>query len=298
MMGARRILSIDGGGIKGVFPSAFLTAVERALGRNIGDYFDLIVGTSTGGIIALALGADFPASEILKFYEEDGPKIFAGGTLRRWLRHIGYSKYDQRPLREALDRRFGTLKIRDAQKRLVIPSFDLETGKVHVFKTRHHPKFEFDGNESMVEVALATTAAPSFFPTFRHAAGIPLIDGGIWANNPVGVAAVEAIGVLGWNAEDLRILSLGCTSEPFNIDLARYRALGFIYWGVNVRKIFSGGQTSAALGTAYLLAGRDRVVRVDPIVPPGRYSLDDIRAIEFLKGRGFIDVFLNNGYVP
>ena len=74
----KRILAIDGGGIKGVFPAAFLATVEDTIKRNVADYFDLIVGTSTGGIIALGLGLGLSAKELLAFYEEHGPIIFKG----------------------------------------------------------------------------------------------------------------------------------------------------------------------------------------------------------------------------
>lgn len=79
----RRILSIDGGGIKGVFPAAFLATIEQSVGGNIADYFDLIVGTSTGGIIALGLGMGLTAGEILRFYETHGPSIFGGNRDRK-----------------------------------------------------------------------------------------------------------------------------------------------------------------------------------------------------------------------
>ena len=74
----RRILSIDGGGIKGVFPASFLATVENSIEGQLADYFDLIVGTSTGGIIALGLGLGLSASDILRFYEDSGPEIFGG----------------------------------------------------------------------------------------------------------------------------------------------------------------------------------------------------------------------------
>src|SRR5436190_10521932 len=77
----RRILAIDGGGIKGVFPASFLAAVEHTTGRPIGECFDLVVGTSTGGIIALGLGMGLSAMEIMQFYETLGPGMFANGAV-------------------------------------------------------------------------------------------------------------------------------------------------------------------------------------------------------------------------
>ena len=217
----RRILAIDGGGIKGVFPASFLATVEDAIGDRVGKYFDLIAGTSTGGIIALALGLGIPARDVLGFYERSGPAIFGGNRLVRFLRQVGFSKYSQTPLRDALTTVFGDDRLRDSKTRLVIPSLNLETGEVYVYKTPHHSRFERDGNERLVDVALATSAAPTFFPTQRSAAGTPLIDGGMWANNPTGMAVVEAIGVLEWPRDSLRVLNLGCTTTALDVGWGR-----------------------------------------------------------------------------
>src|SRR5437588_7420440 len=103
----KRILAIDGGGIKGVFPASFLASLEDSLGMNPAVFFDLISGTSTGGIIALGLGLGLSANAILSFYEQHGPQIFAGNRLLRFLRHVGFSKYSTEPLRKALESVFG-----------------------------------------------------------------------------------------------------------------------------------------------------------------------------------------------
>jgi len=94
----KQILAIDGGGIKGVFPAAFLAKIEETTGKRIVDHFDLIVGTSTGGIIAIGLALGLPASEILQFYESYGPKIFAGNRYVRLARQVGFAKYRSEPL--------------------------------------------------------------------------------------------------------------------------------------------------------------------------------------------------------
>jgi patatin-like phospholipase/acyl hydrolase len=208
----RRILSIDGGGIKGVFPASFLATVEDSIEGRVADYFDIIVGTSTGGIIALGLGLGLSASDILRFYEDSGPKIFGGNRLIRSIRRLRTAKYSNRLLRDALESVLGERKLGESSKRLVIPSLNLENGEVYIYKTAHHPRFERDYRMKAADVALATAAAPTFFPTHRSAVGTPLIDGGVWTNNPTGLAAVEAIGVLDWPKDSLRVLSLGCTS--------------------------------------------------------------------------------------
>ena len=277
----RQILVIDGGGIKGAVSASFLATVEDAIKDNVANYFDLIVGTSTGGIIALGLGLGLSAKEILAFYEEFGPHIFGGTRRLGWFR----SKYNSAPLKEALDTCFQKKKLGDSKKRLVIPSLNLENGEVYIYKTAHHPRLERDYKEKAVNVALATTAAPTYFPTHRSAAGTPLIDGGLWANNPVGVAVVEAITVLDWPRDSLKVLSLGCT-EPLNVNWGRRIPLGKSYWVFKLLDVFMHAQSHGSLGTAKLLAGHDNIIRIAPSVSHGKFSLDRTKEINSLKGLG------------
>lgn len=282
----KKILSIDGGGIKGVFPASFLANIEETTGKRISEHFDLIVGTSTGGIIALGLGLGFSAKELLQFYEQLGPKVFVGNRFARMLRSIGISKYDNAPLRKALEEKFVDKKLGESKNRLVIPSLNLENGEVHVYKTSHHERFQRDYKEKVVDVALATSAAPTYFPTHSSSSGVPLVDGGLWANNPTGLAVVEAIGVLEWPRSQIKVLSIGCTTEPLNIKQARRFSMGKIYWGVKIADLFMSAQSSASLGTAQLLAGHTNVTRISPSVASGKFGLDVVKEIESLKGLG------------
>jgi patatin-like phospholipase/acyl hydrolase len=282
----RRILSIDGGGIKGALPASFLASLEDSLGQPVADYFDLIVGTSTGGIIALGLGAGLTANEILSFYQTHGPKIFAGNRILRLLRQIGISKYDATPLRKALEEVFRDKKLGDSKKRLVIPSLNLDSGEVHVWKTSHHPRLERDYRSTMVEVAMATAAAPTYFPTYRSAAGAPLIDGGMWANNPIAVAVVEAIGVLDWPRDSIRVLSLGCGTTPLNVRVGPPWGLGGGYWALKIASVFMAAQEKSALGMAqHLVSDRTNIVRICPSLS-NRFGLDTIDELASLKGLG------------
>ncbi len=282
----KRILAIDGGGIKGVFPVSVLATVEDSIGDNVANYFDLIVGTSTGGIIALGLGLGLSAKELLAFYEVSGALIFGGNRPLWKLRWFHTTKYNSAPLKEALKNRFGTKKLGDSKKRLVIPSLNLENGEVYIYKTAHHPRLQRDYKVEAVEVGLATSAAPTYFPTHRAATGTPLIDGGIWANNPVGMSVVEAISVLGWPRDSLKILSLGCTTEPLNIDRGRSNPGGLSYWTPKILDLLMHAQSHSSLGTAKLLAGHDNIIRIDPVMPQGRFSLDGTEEICSLKGLG------------
>jgi hypothetical protein len=283
----RRILCIDGGGIKGVFPASFLATVEDALGEPVSRFFDLIVGTSTGGIIALGLGLGFSARQMLTFYEMSGPSIFGGNGGLRWLRWLVRAKYEPVALQTALQDVFGERLIGESATRLVIPSFNIETGEVHVWKTAHHPRLEHDYKYHAVEVALSTAAAPTYFPTHLTRTGIPLIDGGVWANNPVAIAMVEALGILGWDAADIRILSLGCTTPPLAVNWGRNHSLGVVGWSRKVVDVFMTAQSVSAIGMVqHLLKDRNQLTRISPIVGQGRFALDKIDGIPVLRGLG------------
>lgn len=285
----RKILSIDGGGVKGAFPASFLATIEDTIDAPVTDYFDLIVGTSTGGIIALALGLGFTAKEITTFYEELGPRVFGGNAVQRIygsLKQLGRSKYSSTVLKQSLDELFGTRLLGESKVRLVVPSFNIERGEVHLFKTRHLSRYDRDHRIPAVDVALATAAAPTFFRAHKLADGIPLVDGGIWANNPTGIAVTEAVGVLSWPADQVRVLSLGCTSEPFDAGKARTKPVGLFQLALKVTSLFMTGQASGSMGVAANLIGHDRIHRFDPSAPAGRYGLDKSREIEALVGLG------------
>lgn len=282
---AHQILSIDGGGIKGVFAASLLAEFEQNLGHPIADHFDMIVGTSTGGIIALGLGLGLSAREILDFYESKGPAIFAGRRRRGLRRWLFAAKYSPQPLHNALTSAFGERLMGESLTRLVIPSLNLETGEVHVFKTAHHERFLRDYQVRAVDVALATAAAPTFFPTHALGSGEPLIDGGMWANNPMGMAAVEAIGLLEWPRGKVRLLGIGCTESPISAAARGFQGI-LPYWARHLTTLFMAGQSSSSLGTAQLLLGDDNVHRISPHVAAGRYEIDGVSAISSLKGLG------------
>ncbi|MBF0185774.1 MAG: patatin-like phospholipase family protein [Magnetococcales bacterium] len=294
-----RILSIDGGGLKGAMPAAFLATIEEQTKQRIVDHFDLIVGTSTGGIIALGLGLGISAEDILKFYQEKGPGIFGqhsnlpwySVTFSRWFRtarQFFKSKHKPACLRAALEEVFQDRLLGESQTRLVIPAWHSVRRTPYLFKTAHHPRLEIDFKEKVVDVALATAAAPTYLPAHQIEGGVMLTDGGVWANNPTGVAAVEAVGVLNWEMSNVRILSLGCTDEYFVVDPdAGFSSMG-IKGGI---ELMFQGQSFGALSTAKLLLGGgaealERIHRVDVTVPKGFASMDDTGRIHEMAGLG------------
>lgn len=282
----RCVLTIDGGGARGVLPASFLATVEEQIGRNPADFFDLIVGTSTGGIIALGLGSGLSAAQIRDFYIERGPLIFRGQRQLRTLRQVFAPKYSARHLRSELEAVLGDTRIGASRTRLVIPSMDLTTGKVRLWKTAHHERFVQDYKRPMVEAAMATSAAPTYFPVSIGETGTSVVDGGVFANNPAALGAVEAIGVLGWPREEVAILSLGCGSEPLDVRPGQWRS-GFVGLAMKISSIFIAAQSDSSTGmAAHLIGDRKNFVRLSPSLPAKRYGLDVARAIPELSGIG------------
>lgn len=237
-----RVLALDGGGIRGAFAAAFLARIERELRAPVTNFFDLIVGTSTGGIIALGLGLGEPSERIRDLYARKGSEIF---TLRKqpkngFLRNVGVtvlkrsvpeidertlfrSKYTAEPLTRVLTEVFGDRTLEAAKSaRIAIPAVNLTYGQTIVFKTPHRPDFVRDRNYKAVDVALATAAAPLYFPPSLLESA-RFADGGLWANNPSIVGYAEAAKIHldcrrpgldpSFDLGDIRLLSIG-TGEP------------------------------------------------------------------------------------
>ena len=199
-----KILAIDGGGIKGLYAATILRHFEAALRQEHGDearivdYTDMICGTSTGGLIALALALRVPAADICRFYEEHGPSIFRGSQspLALLRQTLFGGKFSDKPLRRALEELFQDHKMGDSHCLLCIPTYDYTHGTYGVFKFDHREgNLQRHNQLSMVDVALATSAAPTFFPLAQIALenNTQYVDGGVWANNPALVGFTEAL---------------------------------------------------------------------------------------------------------
>jgi patatin-like phospholipase/acyl hydrolase len=184
-----RILALDGGGMRGVFTASYLAGLERALGRRVVDVVDLVVGTSTGGIIALGLASGRSAEEMLAFYLEHGPKIF--GRSRPFPIWLFRPRYSRGPLDEALREQFGEMKMNELGKHVCITAHELITGNTRVLKDDHHPDLHWGGELLVWKVAAATAAAPSYFAPMQLGSQDSHVDGGVWSNNPALVGITE-----------------------------------------------------------------------------------------------------------
>ncbi|WP_433763641.1 CBASS cGAMP-activated phospholipase [Flavobacterium ginsenosidimutans] len=252
-----KILSIDGGGIKGVFPAFYLTLIEQELAKRddgktkIKDHFHLITGTSTGGIIALALSLGIPAKEIYDLYLKNSEKIF--GDKKTFLGRIEYSSHDSAFLEKLIRNKFKEYfkdqdpRIKDCLTNVAIPIYDLIKGNPSVIKSPYHPNFKRDLHIPVYQVAMATAAAPTYFNPYSSdyidLEGIERpfrnkVDGGIMANNPTIIGILEAIKAFGKNIKDLEVLSLGTGYKKFTEGSdSKRKKWGLFYWMVkNDRK--------------------------------------------------------------
>lgn len=281
-----QILSLDGGGIRGLFSAAILAAIEQDLSTNIVDHFDLITGTSTGGIIAVALGMGMRPREIVDFYIQEGPKIFSNKFGIKNLQQWYTRKYSQKYLVNALKECFNERKFGESIKRLVIPAYNIGEDDVYIFRTPHSKRLRRDYKVPAWKVALATSSAPTFFPCCNCVNNIRLIDGGVWANNPSMVGIIEAIGTLKIDMSLLNILSIG-TTDSVTQRHGRLNNGGIIAWALNnaAVNIIMRGQSIGVNNQITFLLGKDRVLRLDPKVVAGEFTLDKIIKSSDLIGK-------------
>jgi len=273
-----RILSIDGGGIKGLLPISLLALLEeRYAADGIGRYFDLIAGTSTGGIIALGFGKGMTARDIRTLYAEHGGEVFPPLTLGRKLASALLTRRDPAALRSMVDATFQDVTMGMSLCRLCIPSLDAEFGgEIFVFKTPHHTDYRQDWKRRMSTVALATSAAPYYLRPHRDGWN-EFLDGGVWANNPTRIAVIEALTAFDVPRDRIKVLSLGCVESRYSIGWLQRALGGIVFWAGSMIDAAAHTQSHNALGEAGLLIGRHNILRLagphmaDPI------QLDDWR---------------------
>jgi predicted acylesterase/phospholipase RssA len=161
--------------------------------------------------------------------------------------------------------------------------------RVYIYKTAHHPRLETDYKQPAIDAAMATAAAPTFLKPHMTESAVELVDGGVWANNPIGVAAIEAVGMLGWPGDRLKILSIGTINEPGKLPRLR----GKLPMAASVTRLFMAGQAHSALGTAKIVTGdvhqRKAIWRIDETAQEGRYTLDNAARISEMRERAFAE---------
>ena len=211
------ILSIDGGGFRGLFAAHLLKRMEEEWRLDWRRDFQLIVGTSTGAILAAGLACGKTAEQLTGFYEKYGKSIFTPRMRSRLdFFKLFTSRYSSRKLRNILEETFGDITLGQVQCPLVIPAVDIGNGCVHVSKSQYDNEFVRDPNRPVSDAVLASCSAPMYFDPVVVDGKYKLADGGLWANNPSLVATIEAHYRLKVPFEDVRVLSVGTgTSRKF-----------------------------------------------------------------------------------
>jgi uncharacterized protein len=244
-----RVLSLDGGGIRGLISARVIERLEQLISeeagadRRVADCFHLVAGTSTGGLLALALTAGDPerpgrprwsGGELAELYLTDGPRIF-GDRLRQLLSLWGWigPKHSPRGLRSAFEARLGATRLRDALRELLITAYDMEEPGPHFFK-RWRAREDPARDAAMIEVGLATSAAPTYFPS-HGLDGRALIDGGVFVANPTVAAVVEALkrrdaDPHSLTAAELLVVSIGTGAHELPHPQSKVRRWGRIGW--------------------------------------------------------------------
>lgn len=247
-----KILSVDGGGIKGLYSSTILEHLERKYQASCSDFFDMLCGTSTGGLIALGISLKIPASEISKLYAENGKLIFPKqnkivGLLRQT---FWKGKYDDTKLKEILAQIFKDKVLAESNNLLCIPSYSFTDARPWIFKFDHKEGLlDRDNKAKYVDVALATSAAPTYFPI----AEIPyydykqFIDGGVWANNPSLLGLIEALTYFVGTEKEydgIQILSVSSLNNTGGKPTGLKRRRAFVQWRNDLFETSLIGQSS------------------------------------------------------
>ncbi len=227
---------MDGGGYLGLATAAFIRGIETHFKVALSDRFDLFVGTSTGAILALGLADGRSGEELVGLYKKLGPKVF--GQRRTFGGSIFRAKYDGEPLREALTQEFGDKTLGDLERKgksVIATAFNVTAGQPRLFKTNHSPNLTRDAELSLVDVAMASAAAPTYFPLVevtnpRDGVTAAFCDGGVVANHPALLGYTEAISELAAAPRDVRVLSVSTPRKNLSEQTATRPPLDRSLW--------------------------------------------------------------------
>ncbi len=262
----KKILSIDGGGIRGIIPGQIIVEIEKEFGIKASDYFDLLSGTSTGGILTCAYlmpsendpsKPKFNAEEVVGLYFERGDEIFDIPIFHkiRSLGGLADEKYPEDGIEDALRDYFGDVWLKDLLKPCIVTSYDIRRRKGHFFGQHKASKNE-EFNFKVRDVARATSAAPTYFEaakvTAENGDEYPLIDGGVFVNNPALVSYAEGRNIFKRDsgedatAKDMKILSIGTGYTLKRYNYSKAKDWGMAQWVQPVIDIMMSGASEVA----------------------------------------------------
>ena len=276
-----RVLTLDGGGVRGIFSARVLNLLNDKLDINPCNAFDLIVGTSTGSIVAAAVAIRYDLSKLVLDYESYSPQIFKKRfSLCGFLR----SRYGNKALEEFLHKSFGEITLGEIETPLIINATNVSTGRVHVFKSSYQEKrrggdYFRDGEVPLYKAVLASCSAPTYFDPVEISGDL-ICDGGLWANNPALIGYVDAIKNFNRTPENMRILSVGTgNTRRFYLPSSTW---GLIT-GWKREKIVSFAmlnQTRYAENCLNLIMPKN-ILRINPEIE--NWELDDYKVLPTLK---------------
>ena len=276
-----KILSLSGGGFCGLYTAIVLANLEERAGRPLARCFDLICGTSFGGILAMALGLEKPMCEMVTKIKNNGSKVFrknSCGLVKAIYRNDG--------LRNVLEGIFGDYLFGDSKHSLLITVYNYSSGRPSFFKSRSG--HQYDRKMKMVDVAMATSAAPVFFPAHKSASsGFVYLDGGVVGNAPGLFGLHEAQFFLKKPIDEIRLLSIGTMSRPFRRDAKESLDKGALRWGEKLFSTFISSQEQITHGVLSRVLGEHyNFIDENPSVEQAKYiGLDKHgeEAVEILK---------------
>jgi len=313
--GPFRVLAIDGGGIRGIVPALILAEVERRAGAPIASLFDLVVGTSTGGILAVALTiADaqgrprFGPLDLVGLYESEASRIFwPWGSSAGWLHALFHPKYRGSGIEAVLQERFGveTRLSASVGPEVAVTSFELDARQLYVFRSwdaRRSPSRDFP----VWQVARASSAAPTYFPAAQATSVdgssiLHCVDGGVCVDAPVVLALAEARTLLAGQGDrggDVFLLSVGTGTPPESaVPYERVKDGGVLTWLEHgLLDIILDGVNDAANQEAAAILPQGSYVRLQPPLNGPGYSagpaMDDCSAANLAQLRRAAEVFI------
>ena len=270
-----RVLAIDGGGIRGLIPALVLAELEDRAGRPVFELFDLMAGTSTGGIIVCALCAPdpLPAAEVATIYEEEGPRIFDRSVFQRIQSAGGLidEKYDAGALDRALERFIGDKRLSATRPDLIVPTYDTAAPGPYFFKTTSAREDPAD-DARLADVARATSSAPTYFEPLELDSR-SLLDGGVFAVNP-GMSALAE--VLRYHPEAaVRLVSLGTGERTTKRSFDEIKDWGLVEWARPILDVVFDGISDAVDYQLRHALGEERYWRFQVELTRASDDLDD-----------------------
>ena len=268
-----RILSIDGGGIRGIIPGAVLAAIEKSTQKPIAGLFDLIAGTSTGGILACGLSAPgkdgnprFPASSLVEMYINDGARIFPQHLFER-ITELVSEKYPATGIEGVLQKYVGESLLSETVTEVLVTAYDIERRRPKFFRTRD-ARQDPTRNHPLWMVARATSAAPTYFEPFKLPGAGPgdyeaLVDGGVFANNPTMCAYVDGSAGRGQvRPDEVLVVSIGTGSQNRPIPYGRARDWGQLQWARPILDVVFDGISGTTDYQLQQILGADHYFRL------------------------------------